>query len=192
MPPHFYPLPRSHSIRSFTGSSVNKGTCTGSRVPVILPWILRIFGQCRTVQSFIFNKQHMRLSNELLLLVYSNTGNFDYVPLPKVSGGHVGFSADPGHRLRRDSLYPPYFLNQWENFTKLAWIYHREKPKSWLSFGDFDSIFKVTEGFRPLNFLRGRRRDRFLYARYVLNQWMECHQTCMDLSLGQTYRLIRF
>ena len=43
-----------------------------------------------------------------------------YVPPPKVRGGHIGFSADPGHqrqRLRlRDSWYPPYFLNQWVKF----------------------------------------------------------------------------
>ena len=30
-----------------------------------------------------------------------------------------------------------------------------------------------------------RRRDRFLYPQYLFNQWMECHQTCMDISLGQ-------
>ena len=27
--------------------------------------------------------------------------------------------------------------------------------------------------------------DNFLYPRYLLNQWMEFHQTCMDTSLGQ-------
>ena len=36
----------------------------------------------------------------------------------KGEGVHVGFSADPGRRRqrRRDSLYPPYFLNQWVEF----------------------------------------------------------------------------
>ena len=32
---------------------------------------------------------------------------------------------------------------------------------------------------------RRRQRDRFLNARYLLNQWMICHQTCMDILLGQ-------
>ena len=42
-------------------------------------------------------------------------------------GGHIGFSADTGRRV---SLYPPNFLNQGGNFTKVAWIYHWDKPKS--------------------------------------------------------------
>ena len=50
-------------------------------------------------------------------------------PTKDEGGGHIGFSADPGCRRRRDSLYPPYFLNQWGNFTKLAWIHHWDKPK---------------------------------------------------------------
>ena len=50
--------------------------------------------------------------------------------------------------------------------------------------GDVDPIFKATGGLRLLNFLRRRRRDRFFYVWYLLNQWMECHQTCMDISLG--------
>ena len=32
-----------------------------------------------------------------------------YVPPTKSEGGHIGSSADPGRRRRRDSLYPPYF-----------------------------------------------------------------------------------
>ena len=35
-------------------------------------------------------------------------------------------------------------------------------------------------------------RDSFLHAQYLLNQWMELHQTCMDTSLGQVLELIRF
>ena len=35
-------------------------------------------------------------------------------PPTKGEGLHISFSADPGHR--RDSLYPPYFLNQWVEF----------------------------------------------------------------------------
>ena len=31
-------------------------------------------------------------------------------------GRHIGFSVDAGRRLRRDRLYPLYFLNQWEEF----------------------------------------------------------------------------
>ena len=33
-------------------------------------------------------------------------------------------------------------------------------------------------------FWRRRWRDRFLYQRYLLNQLMEFHQTCLDISLG--------
>ena len=48
-----------------------------------------------------------------------------------------------------------------------------------------DPIFKVTGGLRLLHFLRQRRRYRFLYAIYLLNEWLECHQTWMDISLRQ-------
>ena len=41
--------------------------------------------------------------------------NYHYIPA-KGEGGHISFSADPGRRCRRDSLYPPYFLNQWVEF----------------------------------------------------------------------------
>ena len=34
--------------------------------------------------------------------------------MSKGEGGHNSFSANPG--CRRDSLYPPYFLNQWMEF----------------------------------------------------------------------------
>ena len=36
----------------------------------------------------------------------------------------------------------------WWNSTKLIWIYHWDKLKSWLGFGDLVFIFKVTVGFR--------------------------------------------
>ena len=78
------------------------------------------------------------------------------------------------------------WINLW-NFTRLAWVHHWDKLKSWFSFGDSDPIFKVTGGLRLLNFLRQRRcqRGRFLYPGYLLNQCMECHQTCMDILFGQ-------
>ena len=49
---------------------------------------------------------------------------------------------------RRDRfLYPRYsWTNGW-NVTKLAWIYHWDKLKIWLDFGDLDRIFKITEDF---------------------------------------------
>ena len=56
--------------------------------------------------------------------------------------------------------------------------------KGWLSFGNFDPIFKVTGGFRLLNLLCWG--DNFLYAWYLLNQWKEFHQTFTDISLRQT------
>ena len=52
-------------------------------------------------------------------------------------------------------------------------------------FGDFDPIFTVIGGLRLLTLLRQRRRDIFLYARYLFNQWLEFHQTCMNISLRQ-------
>ena len=58
----------------------------------------------------------------------------NYVPPTKGEGGHISFSVDPGRRRRRDSLYLPYFLNQ----------------------------------------------------------WVEFYQTCMDTSLGQAKKLIKF
>ena len=95
----------------------------------------------------------------------------NYVPPPKVRGGHISFSADPGCRCRRRQfgIHHISWISWW-NFTRLAWIHHWDKPKSWLSFGDSDPIFKVTGGLRLLNFLRRHRHDRFLYPRYLLNQ----------------------
>ena len=37
-----------------------------------------------------------------------------------------------------------------------------------------------------------RWHDKFLYPRYLLNQLMEFHETCMDISLGQALELTRF
>ena len=34
--------------------------------------------------------------------------------------------------------------------------------------------------------------DKFLYSRYLLNQWMDFLQTCIDTSLFQAKELIRF
>ena len=52
----------------------------------------------------------------------------------------------PWHRQRRRYrfVYPWYLLNQL--MTKFAWIYHWDKLKSWLGFGNLDLIFKVTGG----------------------------------------------
>ena len=58
---------------------------------------------------------------EVILLAFKllkhqkNDNTSSYVPPPKVRG-NISFSADPGHRHWRDSLYPPYFLNQWVEF----------------------------------------------------------------------------
>ena len=110
-------------------------------------------------------------------------------------GGHIGFSADPGRR--RNSLYPPYhhifWISGW-NFTILSWIHHWDKPKGWLGFGDLDPIFKVTGGLRLFILLRWRRRQRhiFLFARYLLNPYLELHQNCMDILLRQALELTLF
>ena len=80
----------------------------------------------------------------------------------------------PGVSVGVTVWYPPYFLNQWVEFyqTCMDTSLGQAKPKSGVSFGDSDPIFKVTRGLRLLNFLRQRRRDRLLYSRYLLNQWM--------------------
>ena len=68
----------------------------------------------------------------------------------KAEGRHIGFSADLGRRRRRrrDScIHHISWINGWDS-TKFAWAHHWNKPKSWLSFGDFDPIFKVTGGLR--------------------------------------------
>ena len=59
-------------------------------------------------------------------------------------------------------------------------------------FGDSDFIFKVTGSLRLLNLLLQCWRDNFLYAQYLMTQWFEFHQTCMDVSLRQVEELIRF
>ena len=116
------------------------------------------------------------------------------------------------------------WTNEW-NFTKLAWIHHWDKFKSWLDFGDLDLIFKVTGGLRwkflvpvispepmdgispnlhglhhwdkfkrlirfwwPWPHFQGHWRTYMTFSCthwYLLNQWMEFHQTCMDTSFGQ-------
>ena len=44
-------------------------------------------------------------------------------------GGGGAYWFQGGSRRRRDSLYPLYFLNQWVDFTILAWIQRWDKPK---------------------------------------------------------------
>ena len=61
-----------------------------------------------------------------------------------MKGGHTGFSADPGRR--RDSLYPPHFMNQWGKFYQTCMDTSMGQAKELIKFGDFDLIFKVTEG----------------------------------------------
>ena len=92
------------------------------------------------------------------------------VPPPKVRGNILVSVWIPGVGVGMTSLYPLYFFISGWNFTRLAWIHHWDKPKSWLSFGDSGPTFKVTGGLRLLNFLRRHRRDSFLYPRYLLNQ----------------------
>ena len=77
------------------------------------------------------------------------------------------------------------------NFTVLTRKHTWDKLKYWLIFWDFDPISNVTGDLRLLISLRRRRRDSFLYAWYLLNTWMEFHQTCMYMSLRQAQELIR-
>ena len=67
--------------------------------------------------------------------------------------GINGFSAYPRWQRQHHSFYTPCFLNHRVEFYQLAWIHHLDKPKSWLSFGDFGRILMVTRGLRLSNLL---------------------------------------
>ena len=51
-------------------------------------------------------------------------------------------------------------------------------------FGDLDLIFKVTATFCNVG--------NFVSGRYLLNQWIDFDQTCIDTMLGGCKELIRF
>ena len=61
----------------------------------------------------------------------------NYFPTPKVRG-LFGFSADPGRR--HDSLYPPYFLNQWGEFYRNCMDTSLGQAKELIKFCDFDPM----------------------------------------------------
>ena len=66
--------------------------------------------------------------------------------------------------------------------TEPAQLYLLEIQKSWLDFGDLDSVFKATGGPRMLK--------NALSA--LLKGLMDFYQTCTDKSLGDAKELIRF
>ena len=51
-------------------------------------------------------------------------------------------------------------------------------------FGDLDFVFKVTATFCNVR--------NFVSGRYLLNQWTDFDQTCIDAMLGGCNDLIRF
>ena len=68
---------------------------------------------------------------------------------------------------------------------KLAWIGSLELLLCTATKGEGGHIsFSADPG-------RRRRRDS-LVSPYLLNQWVEFYQTCMDISLGQAKELIKF
>ena len=58
-------------------------------------------------------------------------------------------------------------MNQLMEFHQIYLNKSLDKLKSWLDFGDLDLIFKV------IAFL----------VEYLLNQWMDFFQTCINISL---------
>ena len=66
-------------------------------------------------------------------------------------------------------LHPISWRNGWL-LTKLAQLYCWDMKKNWLDFGDFDPIFKVTQGLRLL--------ENSFSAPCLMNKWMDFDQTC--------------
>lgn len=98
-----------------------------------------------------------------------NTGTTCISPPQKVRGTFVQCRSRGVGVGVTVCIYHISWINWWK-FFKLAWIYQWDKPKGWISFCDFDHIFKATGNLRLLNLLRRRRRDNFLYAKDLLNQ----------------------
>ena len=59
--------------------------------------------------------------------------------------------------------------------TKLVHLYCCDMEKNWLDLGDFDRIFKVTQGPRLL--------ENGLSAPYLMKEWMDFDQTCTTILL---------
>ena len=114
-------------------------------------------------------------------------------PPNRRGGGHIVFGADPvgvgvgvsvGVGVRVASFPDVIFWTDGRILTKLAQIHCCEGGTSWLDFGDLGPIFKVTATFFNVwNFVSGR---------YLLNQWTDFDQTCIDTMLGGCEELIRF
>ena len=56
----------------------------------------------------------------------------NYFPLSKVKGDILFSARIPGVGIGIGvtDLYPPHFLSQWMEITRLAWIHRWNKPKS--------------------------------------------------------------
>ena len=110
-----------------------------------------------------------------------------YVPPNRRGGGHIVFGVDPvgvGVRVRVASFPDVIFWTDGRILTKLAQVHCCEGGTSWLDFGDLGPIFKVTATFFNVwNFVSGH---------YLLNQWTDFDQTCMDTMYGGCEELIRF
>ena len=116
-------------------------------------------------------------------------------PPNRRGGGHIVFGADPvgvgvgvgvsvGVGVRVASFPDVIFWTDGRILTKLAQIHCCEGGTSWLDFGDLGPIFKVTATFFNVwNFVSGR---------YLLNQWTDFDQTCIDTMLGGCEELVRF
>ena len=75
-----------------------------------------------------------------------------------------------------NSCYHDIPGTSWWNTAKFDQIYHWVKLQSWLGFGDIDLIFKVTGGFRYMEFS--------LRMRYLMRHCLDCHQTCKYILSG--------
>ena len=93
--------------------------------------------------------------------------------------GHIVFGLDP---VRVASfLHSISWRDEWI-LIRFAHIHHWVGVKTW--FYDIDPIFKVTGGQRTL--------QNAFSALCLLKGWMDFHQTCRDISLGDAKELIIF
>ena len=106
-----------------------------------------------------------------------------YAPLSTAEGrGTYCFGADPVGVLVVS--FPCVIWTSGWILTKLAYVHCCEGGKGWFDFGDRDLIFKVT--FALWNILN------IVPARFLLNQWMDFDQICIDTLLGGRKEVIRF
>ena len=107
---------------------------------LLAPYHLKKWMDCdQTWKDIAFNNHLERVFK------WSVFGDFE--PVLKATGGLRLLIFCSGVGMTISCVHDISWSSDW-NFTKLAWIYHWDKLKSWLDFGDLDLIFKVFEGLK--------------------------------------------